>query len=98
MALTIDELDIEGKYTRINSEVLDKTSGHYSAVIILEPNTTYYCRAVVYADNQSHPSEVIKSFKTADYDPDLVPLLQKKLAEKKRKAAAMRAAQKNNNR
>ena len=92
VALSESDLNTEGKYTRIKSEELNKSTGHYTACIILEPNTTYYCRAVVYAHEKSHPSKVIKTFKTADFDSGLIPVLQKKLAAKK-KAALLKAKQ-----
>ena len=60
------------KPTFATSEI-DVETGLFTIVKVLQPNTTYYIRAMVFINDRWIAAPEVVTVKTADFDPNLKP-------------------------
>ena len=65
--------DLTGKTPTFATDVIDKETGIFTITKILQPNTTYYIRAMVFFNDKWVAAPEVVSVKTADFDPNLKP-------------------------
>ncbi len=65
--------DLKGKMPTFATDVIDKETGIFTITKILQPNTTYYIRAMVFYNDRWVAAPEVVSVKTADFDPNLKP-------------------------
>ena len=65
--------DLTGKTQTFATDVIDKETGIFTITKILQPNTTYYIRAMVFYNDRWVAAPEVVSVKTADFDPNLKP-------------------------
>lgn len=65
--------DLTGKTPTFATDVIDKETGIFTITKILQPNTTYYIRAMVFYNDKWVAAPEVVSVKTADFDPNLKP-------------------------
>jgi hypothetical protein len=65
--------DLTGKTPTFATSEIDKDTGLFTITKVLQPNTTYYIRAMVLFNDKWVAAPEIVSVKTLDFDPGLVP-------------------------
>ncbi len=65
--------ELTGKKPTFVTNEIDEDSGLFTITKVLQPNTTYYIRAMVFFNDKWVVAPEIVSVKTADFDPGLIP-------------------------
>ena len=65
--------DLTGKTPTFATSEIDKDTGLFTITKVLQPNTTYYIRAMVFFNDKWVAAPEVVSVKTADFDPNIKP-------------------------
>lgn len=65
--------ELKGTTPTFATKEIDMDTGMFTITKVLQPNTTYYIRAMVFFNDKWVAAPEVVSVKTADFDPGLIP-------------------------